>query len=96
MSLSTNTVHEIKSPTCALELAVGSLLHTLTNNNNLKSGKGQPLGEEERQEIVHTLQGMEHTIATVSPPTRHPHNANHTKSQYHPSTHTHPVNNRYQ
>ena len=48
----------MKSPTCALGLAVESLLDALDNN--------KPLSETVRHRVIDTLHGMAHTISTVN------------------------------
>ena len=48
----------MKSPTCALGLAVESLLDALDNN--------KPLTESVRNRVIETLHGMAHTISTVN------------------------------
>ena len=52
------SAHDMKSPTCALGLAVESLLDALDNN--------KPLSESVRHRVIETLHGMAHTIATVN------------------------------
>ena len=53
-----DVAHDMKSPTCALGLAVESLLDALDNN--------KPLSETVRHRVIDTLHGMAHTISTVN------------------------------